>query len=65
MVYLLLVIVIVGINDILYLKSRNKKDLYIYLILMLLISAFGIFYYTNPEKDSFAKIMLSLTGKKD
>jgi len=65
MVYLILVIIIVSIRDIKYLKSANmKKDLYVYVAFMLLVAAFGIFYYLNPERDSFIKILLSLTGKE-
>lgn len=65
MVYLILVIAIVSIKDIKYLVTQNKKkDLFVYIILMLLVSAFGIFYYLNPELDSFSKIMLLLIGKE-
>jgi multisubunit Na+/H+ antiporter MnhB subunit len=65
MVYLILVIIIVSIKDIKDLKSKNKKkDLYVYVAIMLLVSALGIFYYTNPERDSFSKILLSLIGKE-
>jgi multisubunit Na+/H+ antiporter MnhB subunit len=65
MVYLILVIVIVSIRDIKDLKSKNrKKDLYVYVIIMLLVGALGIFYYLNPERDSFSKTLLSLIGKE-
>jgi len=65
MVYLILVIVIVSIKDIKDLISQNKKkDLYVYITLMLLVGALGIFYYSNPERDSFSKILLSLIGKE-
>lgn len=65
MVYLILVIVILSIKDIKDLISQNKKkELYVYVIFMLLVGAFGVFYYSNPERDSFAKIFLSLIGKE-
>jgi hypothetical protein len=65
MVYLILVIVIVSIRDIKNLISKNKKrDLYVYITIMLLVGAFGVFYYSNPERDSFSKIVLSLIGKE-
>ena len=65
MVYLILVIVIVSIKDIKDLISQNKKkDLYVYITLMLLVGALGIFYYSNPERDSFSKILFSLIGKE-
>ncbi|HHW47875.1 MAG TPA: hypothetical protein GXX14_04545 [Clostridiaceae bacterium] len=65
MVYLILVIIIISIRDIKYLVSKNmKKELYVYVTIMLLAGAFGIFYYLNPERDSFSKIMLSLIGKE-
>jgi len=58
------VIVIVSIIDIKELISQNKKkDLFVYVAIMLLVSALGIFYYSNPERDSFAKTVLSLIGK--
>ncbi|HHV95766.1 MAG TPA: hypothetical protein GXX37_04715 [Clostridiaceae bacterium] len=65
MIYLILVIAILGIKDIKYLLSKNiKRDLYVYIALMLLDIALGIFYYSNPERDSFSKIVLSLIGKE-
>jgi len=65
MVYLILVILIVSIRDIKNLVSKNrKKDLYVYVIIMLLVGAFGIFYYSNPGCDSFSKMILSLIGKE-
>jgi multisubunit Na+/H+ antiporter MnhB subunit len=65
MIYLLLVIVVVSIRDIMDLTSqKKKKDLYVYVAIMLLVTAFGIFYYSNPERESFSKIMLSLIGKE-
>jgi len=65
MVYLIFVIVILSIKDIKDLISQNnKKDLYVYIIFMLLVGAFGIFYYSNPERDSFSKILFSLIGKE-
>jgi hypothetical protein len=65
MVYLIIIIVIVSIKDIKDLISQNKKkDLYVYVTIMLLVGAFGIFYYLNPERDSFSKILLSLIGKE-
>lgn len=65
MIYLVLVIVIVSISDIKYLISKNKKrDLFVYVAIMLLVGALGIFYFSNPERDSFAKIVLSLIGKE-
>ena len=61
MVYLILVMIILSIRDIRNLISKNrKKDLYIYIIMMLLVGAFSIFYYSNPARDSFSKILLSL-----
>ena len=65
MIYLILVIAILGIKDIKYLLSKNiKRDLYVYIALMLLDIALGILYYSNPERDSFSKIVLSLIGKE-
>ena len=65
MVYLILVIIILSIIDIKDLKSKKqKKDLYVYVAIMLLVTALGIFFYTDPDRDSFAKILLSLIGKR-
>jgi hypothetical protein len=44
--------------------KKQKKDLFVYITFMLLVGAFGIFYYSNPERDSFSKILLSLTGQE-
>ncbi len=64
MIFLILIIVALSIRDIIYLKSKkNKKDLYAYIGIMLLVGAFGIFYYSNPDRESFAKILLSLIGR--
>ncbi len=66
MVYLILVIAAVSIMDIRELASQNrKKDLIIYAAIMLLVTAFGIFYLSNPERGSFSKIVLSLIKKED
>lgn len=65
MIYFILLIVALSIRDIIYLKSKKlKKDLYAYIGIMLLVGAFGIFYYLNPERESFSKILLSLIGKE-
>jgi|GEM_PF-890030 len=64
MVYTIIAIIILSIRDIKDMISKNKKkDLYVYIIIMLLVSAFIIFFYLNPESDSFSKILLSLIGK--
>lgn len=62
--YLMLVIVILSINDILYLRSRGKKEICVYLLLMVLVGALVFFYYSDTERDSFAKIIFSLIGKE-
>lgn len=65
MIYLILIIVIISIWDIKDLKTKKKKkDMYVYVAIMLLVTAFGIFYYSNPERDSFSKIILSLIGRE-
>jgi len=63
MVYLILAVVVLSIWDIRYLKNK-KKDLFVYVILMLLVLSFGIFYFANPERDSFLAVMYSLLGKE-
>jgi hypothetical protein len=66
MVYLLLVIATVSISDIRDLVSQNrKKDLYVYAVFMLLVAAFAIFYFSDPARDSFSKIIFSIAGKGD
>jgi len=65
MVYLVLAIVIVSIIDIKGLITQNNmKDLFVYAVIMLLVAAYGIFYFSNPERDSIAKILLTLIGKE-
>ena len=64
MVFFILVVVVLSIRDIVYMKSKGtRKDIYVYLVIILLFSAFGIYYLLNPDCRSFAKIMLSLAGK--
>ncbi len=64
MVYFVIVIVLVSLVDIKDLISQNKKrDLYVYVAIMLLVGAFGLFYYINPDRDSLSKILISLLGK--
>jgi multisubunit Na+/H+ antiporter MnhB subunit len=66
MVYLVLVIIAVSIRDIWDLASRKKKkDMIVYIAIMLLVTALGIFYFSNPERDSLSKIILSFVGKGD
>lgn len=65
MIYLIVTIVILSIWDIKDLIKRSKKkEIYVYVIFMILVGAFGIFYYINPERDSLSKILLSLIGQE-
>lgn len=64
MVYLILVIIAVSIKDIRDMASRKrKKDMIVYIAIMTLVTAFGIFYLSKPDRDSFSKMILSLIGK--
>lgn len=41
-----------------------KWEIAVYMVLMLLAGLFGAFYYSNPDAESFSKIMLSLIGQE-
>jgi len=65
MVLLILAIVVISILDIRYLvPKKKKKDLYVYIFLMLLVTALGIFYYSDTERISISEALLLLAGKK-
>jgi multisubunit Na+/H+ antiporter MnhB subunit len=65
MVYLILVIIAVSIIDIRKLALQKRiKDLAVYAAVMLLVTAFGIFYFSDPERKSFSNIVLSLLKKE-
>lgn len=65
MIWLILVIIAVSIKDIRDMASgKRKKDMIVYIAIMMLVTAFGIFYFLKPERDSFSKMILSLIGKE-
>jgi hypothetical protein len=46
-------------------KSKNqKKDIFVYILFMLMVAVLGLFYLSNPERDSFSEILLSLFGQE-
>lgn len=56
---------LVSIWDIKDLKAKNqKKDIVVYITFMALTGALGVFFFANPERDSFSKILLSLVGQE-
>lgn len=64
MIYLMITIVILSIWDIKEMKKKKQKnEIYVYLLFMLMVGALGIFYFSNPRRDSFSEILLSLIGK--
>mgnify|MGYP000300436128 CR=1 FL=1 len=66
MIYYILVVVLLGTFDILQMKAENqKKEIKVYVILMLLAGLFGIFYFLNPQRTSFSRALLSLIGIKE
>ncbi|HHU79527.1 MAG: hypothetical protein ACOX27_02730 [Caldicoprobacterales bacterium] len=65
MVYFILVMAGLGTYDILQMKAKKqKKETVVYIILMLLAGLFGIFYFADPERTSFSKLILTITGRK-
>ncbi|WHH57958.1 hypothetical protein [Petroclostridium sp. X23] len=65
MVYLMSIIILLSILDIKDMKSKNqKKDIFVYILFMLMVAVLGLFYLSNPERDSFSEILLSLFGQE-
>ncbi|NLY43294.1 MAG: hypothetical protein GX066_04855 [Clostridiaceae bacterium] len=66
MVYFIIVIILLSIWDIRELKrlDKGKKDIFVYIIFMVAAAMLGIFYFSNPERDSFSEILLSLIGQE-
>ncbi|HHY81828.1 MAG TPA: hypothetical protein GX505_03990 [Clostridiales bacterium] len=66
MVYFIIVLAGLGIYDILQMKAKKqKKEAVIYAIFMVLVGLFGIFYFTDPERTSFSKLLITLIGIKE
>lgn len=60
MMYLISIIVIFSIWDIKGMRlKKQKKDIIVYITFMLMVGILGIFYLTNPERNSFSEILLS------
>lgn len=66
MIYLVIIsIVVLSIFDIKDMKAKNyKRDIYVYIVFMLLVGILGIYYYSNTERDSFSEVLLSLIGRE-
>jgi len=46
-------------------KSKQKKEIVPYIVLMALVGMFGILYFSNPDSVSVAAAILKLIGKAD
>ncbi|HHU50177.1 MAG: hypothetical protein ACOYEH_00445 [Caldicoprobacterales bacterium] len=65
MIYFIIIMAGLGVYDILQMKTKKqKKEIVVYVIFMLLVGLFGIFYYIDPERTSFSKLLLSIIGRK-
>ncbi len=64
MAYLVISILILSIWDIKEMKKKNqRKDIIIYIFLMLVVGAVGAFYLSDPQRESFSEKLLSLIGR--
>jgi hypothetical protein len=51
--------------DIRDMKEKNqKKEIFVYITFMLMVGIFGIFYLSNPDRESFSEILLSFIGQE-
>ena len=59
MLALFLVMIMLSIFDIRQMKAKRQiKETVLYILFMLMVGLFGIFYFSNPERDSFVKSLL-------
>jgi len=66
MFYLLLVMAGLGAYDIMQMRAKKQtKQMVVYIVFMLLVGIFGIFYFSDPDHTSFAKLVLTLIGRKE
>jgi len=64
MVYFFLVMIGLSVFDIRQMKAKKqKKEMVVYLLFMLTVGLFGIFYFSDPERDSFVKVLISFLNK--
>ena len=59
MIYFIIIMAGLGVYDILQMKTKKQKEIVVYVIFMLLVGLFGIFYYIDPERTSFSKLLLN------
>lgn len=65
MIYLISIIAIFSILDIKGMRlKKQKKDIIVYIAFMLMVGILGVFYITNPERNSFSGLLLSLIGQE-
>lgn len=65
MVLFLMVTCILLVVDLKNLWGKAPKwEIAVYMVLMLLAGLFGAFYYSNPDAESFSRIMLSMIGQE-
>jgi len=63
-VYFIIVMILLFIFDLKDLKKKKqKKEMVIYATMMILVGILGVFYFVNPERQSFSEIILSLIGQ--
>ncbi len=66
MFYLILLMAGLGAYDIIQMRAKKqKKQIVVYIVFMLLVGIFGIFYFSSPDRTSFAKLLLTIIGRKD
>lgn len=66
MVVFILVLAGLGIYDVLQMiAKKQKKEAVIYVTFMVLVGLFGIYYFSDPLRTSFSKLLISLIGIKE
>jgi len=61
----LIIIIILCILDLRDMtKKKQIKEIVVYLAFMFLAGLLGVFYFSNPERDSLSEILLSLINQE-
>lgn len=66
---MVLYLIVTGVLFIVDLKNlwgkAQKREIVVYMVLMLLAGLFGSFYLANPDLTTIPEIMLSLIGQEE
>ncbi len=66
MYYFIVLVLLVSVLELIYMKKRKeKKEIVVYLLFATMTLALGIFYLSNPYRNSLVYFMLKMLGLKD